>query len=455
MSETGDKNRLRPFVLVALVTAVVTAATVIGINSMRSGHPSPAPGAPVAKTAGHTSGGAAAGSAPDGGQRRIAYWRAPMNPTEIYDKPGKSAMGMDLVPVYEDSPDKGAGVTVDPVTQQNMGIRTAAVENGPLVYTIRTYGHITYDETRTVDVSPKTSGWIEHIHVNFEGKPVRQGEPLYEIYSPELVTAQEEYLTTFRNLQRMGAPGRGMLTSARQRLRYFDIADDEIDALEHLGRAQKTLTIRSPFSGIVIEKNVSEGSFVKAGSLIYRISDLSTVWVEAHIFEYELPWVATGQKAVMTLPYEPGKTYTGTVAYVYPYLQAKTRDVVIRIEVKNADRVLKPNMYADVSIESDSHKTGLIVPTEAVLRSGARNVVFVPRGDNKFSPRQVTLGVALDGRKVQVLAGLLPTDTVVTSGQFLLDSESTLQEAIQKMRDAKTTPPPKQAGADDFFKDMN
>jgi Cu(I)/Ag(I) efflux system membrane fusion protein/cobalt-zinc-cadmium efflux system membrane fusion protein len=217
------------------------------------------------------------------------------------------------------------------------------------------------------------------------------------------------------------------------------------------------LTIRSPFAGIVIDKKVEGGSFVRAGTTIYRISDLRKVWLEAHIYEYELPWVAEGQTAVMTLPYEPGRTYTGRVSYVYPYLQAKTRDVVIRVEVDNPELALKPDMYADVRIEGARQGEGLIIPSEAVIRSGERNVVFVPREGNKFSPREVVLGLALDDRKVQVLAGLAPADTVVTSGQFLLDSESKLKEAVQKMLDARhPSAPPKAAaaGTDDFFNDM-
>ncbi|MBE0617775.1 MAG: efflux RND transporter periplasmic adaptor subunit, partial [Proteobacteria bacterium] len=248
------------------------------------------------------------------GERRILYWRAPMNPTEIYDAPGKSAMGMDLVPVYEDEVVGGVEVRIDPVTQQNMGVRTAPVETGPLVRIIRTYGHVTYDETRTSQVSPKFSGWIEKLYVDFTGQAVKKGDPLFGIYSPELVSAQEEYLVTYRNLSRIQGPeSRDLLASARRRLSYWDVPEEEIRALETSGQVRKALTIRSPFTGVVTQKNAVEGVAVKEGTTIYQIADLSRVWVEAHIYEYELPWVRLGQEAIMTLPYQPGKTYRGKV----------------------------------------------------------------------------------------------------------------------------------------------
>ena len=396
-------------------------------------------------------------AAESSGERMIAHWRAPMNPAEIYDQPGKSAMGMDLVPVYEDELVGGVDIFIDPVTQQNMGIRTASVSRHSLTRTIRTYGHVTYDETRTVQVSPKSSGWIETLHVDFTGKAVAEGEPLLEIYAPELVTAQEEYLVAFQSARRL-APGSrtGLLASARRRLQYFDIADSEIEALESTGQVRKALVIRSPASGVVIEKAAEAGGYVKAGTTIYRIADLSRVWVEAHIFEYELPWVREGQAAEMTIPYWPGDVRSGTLTYVYPYLQPQTRDARVRLEFDNADRRLKPDMYADVRIKTHADEEGLLIPSEAVLRSGERNVVFVVKGGGKFTPREVTLGLSTDGGMVQALAGLAPGDAVVTSGQFLLDSESKLQEAVQKMMEVSmaSAGPGQKVAEEDFFSDM-
>jgi Cu(I)/Ag(I) efflux system membrane fusion protein/cobalt-zinc-cadmium efflux system membrane fusion protein len=367
-------------------------------------------------------------------ERKILYWRAPMNPTEIYDKPGKSAMGMDLVPVYEDEVKGGVSIKIDPVVEQNMGIRTAEAKVVPLVNTIRTYGHITYNETQTMEVSSKVNGWIEKLHVDFTGEHVNKGEPLFEIYSPELTAAQEEYLTALRGGSRLGAGGKdSLLASARRRLLYFDVAESEIEEIEKTGTVKKTILIRSPFTGIVTMKNVIEGVFVKAGETVYEIADLSTVWLEAHIYEYELNWMREGLRAEMTLPYLPGKTYSGKVSFIYPYLQRQTRDVVVRLVFENPNLELKPDMYADVRIETVGPGKGLAIPSETVIRSGERNVVFVAEGDGRFSPRETTLGMPLNDGQVHILAGLAPGEKVVTSGHFLLDSESKLKEAVAKM----------------------
>jgi Cu(I)/Ag(I) efflux system membrane fusion protein/cobalt-zinc-cadmium efflux system membrane fusion protein len=337
-----------------------------------------------------------------------------------------------------------------------MGIRTALVKKEPLVFTIRTYGHITPDETRTTQINTKTNGWIEKLYIDFTGKFVVKGEPLYEIYSPELLAAQEEYLVAYQNMQRLtGRDNEGLLTSARRRLENFDIAASEIELIEKSGRVKKTLTVRSPFSGFVIQRNAEEGGYVKAGTMLFRIADLSRIWVEAHIYEYEFSWVAQGQEAEMTLPYQPGKVFSGRVSYVYPYLQPKTRDVVVRLEFENPDLALKPDMYVDVRIKSSSGREGLVIPSEAVIRSGERNVVFVTRKDHKFTPRDVTLGLPVDGGKIQILTGLAAGETVVTSGQFLLDSESKLKEAVQKMLEAKREKTKElEMEEEDFFEDM-
>ena len=393
-------------------------------------------------------------SSSDTEKGKILYWRAPMNPTEIYDKPGKSAMGMDLVPVYEDEMIGQEAVKIDPVIQQNMGIRLAKVTKGPLIHTIRTYGHITPDETLTAQVNLKTSGWIEKLFVDFTGKYVKKGEPLFEIYSPDLVAAQEEYLVAFRSLGRAGGPGgRSMLESSQRRLRYFDVPESEIQALEKSGKVNKTVMIRSPLSGFVIQRNAEEGAYIKAGTMVFRIADLSRVWVDAHIYEYEFSWIVEGQQAEMTLPYLPGRTFRGTVAYVYPYLQPKTRDLIIRLVFQNPEMELKPEMYADVSIKTVLKGEGLMVPSEAVIRTGVRNVVFVSSGHGKFVPRDLVLGPLLDNDRVQVLAGVTAGESVVTSGQFLLDSESNLKEAVRKMMDAKTKAALKKEDKD-FFADM-
>ena len=409
--------------------------------------------------------------ATDTKENKIAYWRAPMNPMEIYDTPGKSAMGMNLVPVYENELSGGVEIKIDPVTQQNMGVRVATVEKGPLTYTIRTYGHITYDETRKSQINPKFSGWLEKIYVDFTGQMVEKGDPLFDIYSPDLITVQEDYLEAFRNFSsNPSSANRKIRDSVMRRLSFFDISDKEIKKIEKKGAVSHALTIRSPFKGVVTQKsNAVEGAFVKEGATIYEIAYLTRVWVEAHIYEYELSTVQKGLKAEMTLPYIPGKRYYGKVAYVYPYLQRQTRDVVIRIEFDNPNLELKPDMYANVFIKTTPGKDGVMVPSESVIRSGERNLLFITRGDGKFSPREVTLGMSLDNGMVQVLKGVAPGETVVTSGQFLLDSESKLKAATQKMMEPKpikkkmnpmdgkkdgTNPAKKSAAGDDFFSDM-
>jgi multidrug efflux pump subunit AcrA (membrane-fusion protein) len=403
-----------------------------------------------------------AGGAAASGERKVIYWRAPMDPTEIYDASGQSKMGMDLVPVYEDEVIGGVEISIDPVTQQNMGVRTAEVERGPLVHTIKTYGHVTYDETLSTQVSPRFSGWIEKMHVDFTGQGVKKGEVLFEIYSPELITAQEEYLIAFESLQGVeGDIASDLLGSAKKRLGYFGVAQREISALEKRGEIERTLKIRSPVSGVVIDKKVEEGSFVKRGTPVYRLADLSRLWVEVHIYEYELPWVEVGQMAVMSLPYIPGREFKGKVSFINPYLDQKTRDVVVRLVFDNKDMELKPEMYADVLISHGTSGEGLMIPSEAVIRSGARNVVFVSRGSGKFSPRELKLGPALDGGMVQALEGVAEGEQVVVSGQFLLDSESKLKEAVLKMLEAKVGGGKKEgaekaggADGDDFFDDV-
>jgi RND family efflux transporter MFP subunit len=396
----------------------------------------------------------------DTAERKIIYWKAPMDPTEIYDEPGKSKMGMDLVPVYEDEVKGGVDIKINPVVQQNMGLKIKPVEQGRLNHIIRTYGHVTFDETRTGIVSPKTGGWIETLHADYTGFILEKGDPLFEIYSPALLASQEEYLSAYKNFQARKTPlNRDLLESAKKRLAYYDIADQDIAFLEQTGQVRKTLTIRTPFKGVVTRKNVIEGAYVKAGDSLFTIADLSTVWVEAHIFEYEQNLVYEGQTVEMTLSYNPDTVYTGKIAYIFPYLQPRTRDVVIRIVFDNKDQDLKPDMFANIRINTSGDAVGLIIPSEAVIHSGETQMVFMAQGNGRFSPRRITTGVHLAEGRVQVLTGLAAGENVVVSGQFLLDSESRLKEAIQKMMAARSGAAEEKETAsqkdqDGFFKDM-
>ncbi|HCY86231.1 MAG TPA: efflux RND transporter periplasmic adaptor subunit, partial [Desulfobacteraceae bacterium] len=399
---------------------------------------------------------------PDTGDRKIVYWKAPMDPTEIYDEPGKSKMGMDLVPVYEDELVGGVDIKINPVVEQNMGLKVVPVVRDALEHTIKTYGHVTFDETLTGVVSPKAAGWIDRLYADYTGFFVEKGDPLYEIYSPALVATQEEYLSAFKNHRRSRTPlNKNILDSARKRLLYYDIAPREIAEIEKTGRVKKTLAVRSPYKGVVVSKNVTEGDYVKTGASLFRIADLSSVWVEAHIFEYEQNLVYQGQPVEMELSYSPGRTYTGKISYIFPYLQPKTRDVIIRVSFDNPQGDLKPDMFAQIRIRTDDGKKGLSVPAQAVIHSGDEQIVFVAKGGGKFSPRQVTTGMYLEEGRVQVLSGLTAGENVVVSGQFLLDSESKLKEAIQKMIESKSKGPASAGetsggdGEDDFFGDMD
>ena len=391
--------------------------------------------------------------------KKIKYWAAPMDPTYIRNKPGKSPMGMDLVPVYEEEGEEKEPVStirIDSGTIQNMGVRLGRVKLKPLVKYIRTVGNITYDETRIYTVNTKFSGWIEKLYVNFVGETVKKGQPLFDIYSPELVTAQEEYLLALQhygNLKDSPYPNisdgaHRLLTASRTRLRYWDLSENQIRQIENTGNVQKTLTIYSPANGVVIKKIAFQGHHVKAGEHQYEIADLSKVWVDVDVYEYELPWVHKGMPARMELSYIPGKSFNGKVLFIYPFLTEKTRTAKLRLKFSNPGYQLKPGMYVNIFLESAIAKKSLVIPQEAVIDSGVRKVVFVALGKGRFEPRDVKLGVEGNDNEFQVLEGLKENEQIVLSAQFMLDSESRLREAIQKMlKVQQQSPTPDSAGA--------
>ncbi len=371
----------------------------------------------------------------------IVYYRAPMDPTYISPKPGKSPMGMDLVPVYAGEEAFGATVKINSSTVQNIGVRTAKVVKRDLEQNIRTIGRVDYDETKVGLVQTKFNGWVENTYVNTTGQKVNKGDVLLEIYSPQLVTAQEEYLDIYRRLKDAEKENRvsaienlkSILISTRKRLENYDISNDQILKLEKSNIAQKTLAISSPFTGIVEQKHVQDGMEVKPGMKLYSISNINSVWVYADLYEYEIPWVREGSKATMTLSYIPGKNYSGKVEYIYPYLDSKTRTLKVRLSFPNTDNVLKPGMYANVYISTVPVNNAIAVPTEAVMYSGARNIVFIALGEGRFAPRDVIVGIESGDGFYEIKEGLKAGEDVVTSAQFLLDSESKLQESIAKM----------------------
>ncbi len=330
-------------------------------------------------------------------------------------------------------------VQISPERQQLIGVRIGTVEKRPLQKVIRTVGRIDYDEKRIGIVSPKISGWIEDLYVDFTGQFVRKGEPLLTIYSPELVSTQEEYLLALKAKQDWSkspfsevADGGSLLAeSARRRLKLWDINEAQIKALEESREPKKTLTLYSPFTGHVLEKMVNKGRFVEAGMALYRIADLSVVWLIADIYESELSAIRVGQPATIQMSYYPGETFTGKAIYIYPYMDPQTRTAKVRYEFANPHGKLKPEMFANVEITVHLGDK-LAVPEGAVIDTGVRQVVIVDRGSGYFEPREVRLGSRAD-HLFEVREGLKAGERVVTSANFLIDSESKLKEAVGGM----------------------
>ncbi len=409
-----------------LAVAVASAATGLAVGALAFRRPA---GVPMTSTP---------------SERKVLYYRDPMNPSRTSPVPRKDEMGMDYVPVYEGGDGAGGaasgGVYVDPRMAQSSGVRVEEVRVRRMSKVIRTVGHVTYDERRLHDLNAKVQGWIDKLYVDYTGKPVRRGDPLMAVYSPALFSTQQDYLLALRHRNALppDSPLRGeaeaLVDAARQRLLYFDIPESEIANLERRGAPTKTLTVHAPVDGYVVEKSVVQGAQVTPGMPLFKIADLSNVWVLADVYEYELPWVATGQRATVELPYVPGTTLEGRITYVYPYLAGETRTVKVRIEVRNpGGRIqLKPDMYATVTIRSPVVRETVAVPEQAVLRTGERSVGIVALGGGWFEPRELKLGVTADGY-IEVLAGLAAGERLVTSSQFLIDSESNLRSAVAGM----------------------
>ena len=386
-------------------------------------------------------------------ERKIKYWVAPMDPSYIRDKPGKSPMGMDLVPVYEEVGEEAPGaIKVSSATLQSMGVRTAKVEVRPLSRLTLAVGLVNFNERNLATITTKVNGWVERLFVNATGDPVRKGQTLLSLYSPDLVSSQEEYLLAARNLKAMkNSPvkemadgARRLAEASRRRLEYFDIGASQIDTLERTGQVKKNLTLASPANGIVTKRMVTQGMYVQAGMPLLEVADLSTVWVDADIYQYELPWIKVGQMVTMTLNYLPGESFPGKIDYIYPYLKEATRTAKVRLRFPNPGLRLKPEMFAQVKIESPVSHQAVVVPMEAVLDTGLKQHVFIALGQGRFEPREVKLGVYGDDNNYrEVISGLKGGEEVVTSAQFLLDSESRFREAVQMMMPGKGegTPP--------------
>ncbi len=382
-------------------------------------------------------GGPASNPASSGGaetpkERKISHWVAPMDPTFIADKPGKSPMGMDLVPVYEGA-STASTITIDPTVVQNMGVRIKRVDRGAIFRHVRTIGLVDVAEDQRSVINLRYSGWVERIYVDETGVLVKKGKALFEIYSPELVAAQEEYLLALRSAQ-ADSP---LVRSARRRLEYWDLSKGQIDRIAAKGKAIRTIRVVAPKTGYVLHKNIVQGARVTAGTDLYMIGNLAKIWVNAEVYEFDAPWIKLGAHATMELSFENGKTYEGTVAYIYPTLNPKTRTLTVRLEFDNPGLALKPGMFATVQIDAQRRNGVVLIPTEAILHSGTRQVAFVAIELGKYEMREISTGVVGDRYMTEVLSGVKPGERVVTSGQFLLDSESQLQEAVQKLMAAR------------------
>jgi Cu(I)/Ag(I) efflux system membrane fusion protein len=372
-------------------------------------------------------------------ERRILYYRNPMGLPDTSPTPKKDQMGMDYIPVYEgEEPETtGSVVKINPDKVQKLGVRTEIVGLRELTRTVQAVATIQANERQLHTVSPRFEGWIQKLYVNTTGQLVRRGEPLLDVYSPDLVTAQQEYLIAWKGVQsvhgaspEVDASMRTLVDSALQRLRNWDISEAELRRLQQEGKARQSLTLRAQASGVVLEKRAVAGMRFMPGEMLYQIADLSSVWVLADVFEQELGLVRLGQSVKIRVDAYPDQVFTGKVTFIYPVVMPETRTARVRIELPNPAGLLKPAMYARVEIASDRGRGKMLaVPDSAVLDTGARQLVLVQRGEGAFEPRPLRLGMRSDGY-IEVLEGIDVGETVVVSANFLIDAESNLKAAL-------------------------
>ncbi|MBK80986.1 MAG: efflux transporter periplasmic adaptor subunit [Gammaproteobacteria bacterium] len=367
-----------------------------------------------------------------GAEREILYWVAPMDPNYRSDEPGKSPMGMDLVPVYADErggrDDPSPGLRIDPVIVNNIGVKTAPVRRGDLHRHVETVGYVVPDADLVSHVHVRAEGWIERLYADTEGDPVTAGDSLFDIYSPALASAQDEYLQALR------AGSAALIDAATRRLAALGMAPEQIEAVRRAGSARELFAVRAPRDGYLMELNVREGMYVQPGTTIMSLADLSEIWVDVDVFEQQIDWVRAGQTATMRLPFAPERLWQGRVDYVYPTIRPETRSARIRLTFDNPDLALKPNMYADVAIEAEPRSNVLYVPSQAVIRTGGQPRVILALPDGRFRPAQVETGVESEGA-VEIRRGLAEDERIVVSGQFLIDSEASLEASLLRMLD--------------------
>ncbi|MBI5756775.1 MAG: efflux RND transporter periplasmic adaptor subunit [Nitrospirae bacterium] len=380
------------------------------------------------------------------------FYRHPMNPAVTSPTPMKDEMDMDYVPVYEGeevAEETPGTVRISPEKIQKIGVRSEVVKRRSLKRIIRTVGRVDPDETKVFIINAKVGGWVEKLYVNRTDQMVEPGERLLELYSPELVSAQEEYLLAFRGMEKVKESPyseiRGgaetLLKAASQRLKYWDISEDQIRRLEQDGKIARTMIIRAPALGSVTEKMVVEGTMIEPGMPLFKIIDHTSVWVYGELYEYEFPFVRVGQKAKITPSYSPVDVYTGTVEHIYTHLGTVTytpesgveiRTAKIRFELPNPAHKLKLGMYVNVELAVDVAMHAMAIPDSALIDTGIRQVVIVDKGDGRFEPRHVKVGAKAEGY-YEVLEGVKAGEEVVTSATFLIDSESSLKAALSGM----------------------
>ena len=371
--------------------------------------------------------------------RKLLYYRNPMGLADTSPTPKKDSMGMDYIAVYEGGDNDGAApneVKISTEKVQKLGVRTEPAALRELARQVRAAGRVEIDERRLHNVAPKFEGWVERLHVNATGQPVAKGQPLFEVYSPELVSAQREYVVAAKGVAALKDASAEMQSGMRQlaeaslaRLRNWDISDEQIKALAAGGEAKRTLSFRSPVGGVVLEKKAVAGMRFMPGEMLYQIADVSAVWVLADVFERDIAQVKVGQKARLTINAYPEKSFNGTIAYIYPTLKAETRTVPVRIELANPDGLLKPAMYASVELAVGARDKVVTVPVSAVIDSGTRQIVLLQKGAGRFEPHEVKLGARSD-EYVEVREGIAAGDAVVVAANFLIDAESNLKAAL-------------------------
>ena len=371
-------------------------------------------------------------AAPASDEREILYWVAPMDPGYRRDGPGKSPMGMDLVPVYAGDGD-GRTVTVAPEIVQNLGVRTTSSERSRLWRGIDTVGYVDYDESKVSHIHLRTEGWLERLYVESEGERVSRGQRLFDLYAPELVNAQEEYV------QALQLGNRDLAQASRERLEALGIPEDQIAKLKKTRRVQQTITLYAPQDGVVSTLPVREGMFVRPAMRVMSLADLSSVWLLAEVYERQADWVKVNQPAEVRLTYRPGEVWQGEVEYIYPSLDPKTRTLRVRLRFDNPQEVLKPNMYASVRIFGGPREDIIVVPLQALIRTGRAERVIIALGDGRFEAREVQAGIE-SGDWIEIIEGLDAGEEVVISGQFLIDSEASLKASLMRMSKPESAP---------------